>query len=262
VSGVRVTAWAAWSPGLETREQWVHWAGAPAPLGEDGVPDARFLPAMLRRRCSRLTRVMLHAAHECVTPEALAAMPVVFASRHGETGMTVTLLEALGRRQPLTATAFSHSVHNAPAGLFSIAVGNRRISSAVAAGEDTFPCAFVEALGVLHRAPRDPVLLVTGDEPLPAVFRPLVDEPQATYAVALVLERGGENGSRSDGVPVCLRCSAATASDARPAWPPAVEFLRWLISGEPALSLGTGRHCWMWTRGDHGDAPSPKSERT
>ena len=52
---VRVRGWAAWAPGLEEPEAWRRWAKDPAPLEREGVPDATFLPAMLRRRCTPLT---------------------------------------------------------------------------------------------------------------------------------------------------------------------------------------------------------------
>ena len=66
---VAVRSWAAWAPGLEAAEAWQRWAAAPVELGEEGTPAASFLPAMLRRRCSPLARMMLTAAFECC-PEA------------------------------------------------------------------------------------------------------------------------------------------------------------------------------------------------
>jgi hypothetical protein len=165
----------------------------------------------------------------------------------------VTLLESLAREQPLTATAFSHSVHNTQAGLFSISTGNRQIGSAVAAGAATFPSAFVEALAVLHRH-SGPVLLVVGDEPLPEAFRTFADEPQAAYAVALVLER--DDGVRG----LSFTVGAPVPPSSPPAWPLAAEFLRWLLSTEPSLTLGTHGAAWRWTRARReppGAAPFP-----
>jgi hypothetical protein len=133
-------------------------------------------------------------------------------------------------------------VHNTQAGLFSIAAGNRQVSSAVAAGVDTFPCAFVEALAVLHRHPAGAVLLVTGDEPLPDVWQPLVAEPPALYGVALVLER------RADSEGLRLVTPPPAPDPPVPPWPAAAEFLRWLLSSAPALTLNTGARLWAWTR--------------
>ena len=94
-------------------------------------------------------------------------------------------------QHPLSPTRFSHSVHNAQAGLFSIAAGNRQASSSIAAEAETFGCAYLEALTFLERFPEAPVLLVMADVPLAPVFAALVDEPAASYGLALLLASDG-----------------------------------------------------------------------
>ena len=239
---VVIRRWAAWAPGVERGEDWERWCRAPAALGCEGSPDLRFLPPMLRRRCSRLSRLMLHVAYAACGIAEIGELPTVFASRYGEMATTVSLLERLAKQEPLTATGFSHSVHNTQAGLFSSAAKNRRMGSAVAAGAETFPCAFVETLAMLQRDASGAALLVVGDEPLPAVLGAFEGEPRAAYALALVVEWAG-------GGP-CVRFDRAPhgAVAAHPLWPQAIEFLRWLRSDEPALTLGADRRAWTWTR--------------
>lgn len=239
-----VRRWAAWSPGRENAEAWRVWAKDPQPLEREGRPEASFLPAMLRRRCSPLTRIMLTTAFDCCAPEERAEARTVFASRHGNINESIDMLERLALRRPLSPLRFSHTVHNAQAGLFSIAVGNRRASSSVAAQEDTFACGFLEALLHLEREPERPVLLVTADVPLYPTFAALVDECVASYGLALLLTARGEGtpvgfGGASDGPPVSPG-----------SWPDAMEFLRWLLAGEPRLRLGIGRRRWLWERVD------------
>src|SRR5215471_17036272 len=106
---VRIARWAAWAPGIENHAAWEAWCGAPQPITSDGSPDVTFLPALLRRRCSRLSRMMLKAAFACADVDALAAVPTVFASRHGDTAGTVALLAGLAQNEPVTANRFSHS---------------------------------------------------------------------------------------------------------------------------------------------------------
>jgi len=157
--------------------------------------------------------------------------------------LTVSLLEALARREPVTASAFTHSVHNTQAGLFSIAAKNRQPTSALAGGANTFASAFIEALALMQRARGGGVLLVVGGEPLPPVLEKFQDEPAAAYALALVLAPSGDGPA--------LRLASGRANVARPAlaWPQAMEFLRWLLSEEPSLTLGADhRHAWTWTR--------------
>jgi hypothetical protein len=218
--------------------RWAVWTAA-SPL------DVGFLPPLMRRRCSALTRAMLHVAFQTATPEELGTLPSVFASRHGEVRATLSLLDVLARRQPVTAAAFSHSVHNAQVGLFSIAANNRGITSAVAAGEDTFGAAFLEAVMTRHRAGRDTALLVVADEVLPDVFASFCDDPPVPYAVGMML---GSEGTRIGFTPG----GPGSASDSR--LPAALQFVQWLGSTEPELTLG-GRTSYTWTRGERHVAP-------
>ena len=247
-----VHRWAAWAPRCTTPEAWRDWHDAPGPVGVDGHPDASFLPAMLRRRCTRLTRIMLAAAFACCDEPARTEARSVFASRHGSINESLGMLEALGRGERISPAKFSHTVHNAQAGLFSIAAGNRQASSSLSAGSDTFGCAYLEALTHLEREPDRPVLLVVGDVPLAPTFAPLVVEPAAAYSMALLLAPAG-TGPR---LAFAVGEGDAAPAAARP-WPDALEFLRWLLGAEPALEL-RGAHCtWRWTRTDPPTSVSP-----
>jgi hypothetical protein len=239
----RVLGWAAWAPGLEDAAAWRSWADAPEPLGREGVPDARFLPAMLRRRCTPLTRIMLRAAYDACEEPLRAEVRTVFASRHGSINESIELIECVARGLPLSPAKFSHTVHNAQAGLFSIAAGNRRASSSLAAQQDTLGHGWLEALAHLQREPGRPVLLVVGDVPLAPTFAPLVKEPVCSYAVAWLLAAAaeGERVSFASGAPRGPRSDLA--------WPDAAELLRWWLSGEPELEITGVRQRFAWTRG-------------
>jgi hypothetical protein len=241
---VVVRRWFAWAPGIETAERWSAWAAAPRALEPLGHPEARFLPAMLRRRCTPLTRIMLTAAFGCCGEESLAAVRTVFASRHGSINESIGLLESIAVNGRVSAATFSHTVHNAQAGLFSIAAGNRNASSSIAAQEDTFAAAFLEALTFLERDPKQPVLLVMGDVPLAETFAPLIDEPASSYGVALLLTAAGGG----EGVSLRLGRRSDAADRRKTSWPDAIEFLRWHLSSEPDLNLTTPRRCWTFSR--------------
>ena len=111
----------------------------------------------------------------------------MFASRHGSINESIELIECVARGLPLSPAKFSHTVHNAQAGLFSIAAGNRRASSSLAAQEDTLGHGWLEALAHLEREPERPLLLVVGDVPLAPTFAPLVKEPVCSYGAAFLL---------------------------------------------------------------------------
>ena len=239
---VHLRKWAAWAPGIDDAPAWLGWCAEPRKVASEGRPEASFLPALLRRRCSPLTRIMLTVAFECCGEDERAQVGSVFASRHGNINESIELLERLAHQLPLSPTRFSHTVHNAQAGLFSIAAGNRRASSSVAAEAETFGCAYLEALTFLERAPERPVLLVMADVPLAPVFAALVEEPAASYGLGLLLASDGP-GTRLD---FGITAGGKAAAPAR--WPDALEFLRWLESPEPRLSLGTGPRRYEWAK--------------
>ena len=128
-------------------------------------------------------------------------------------------------------------MHNAQAGLFCIAAGNRQASSSLAAGADTFACGWLEALTHLERDPETPVLLVVSDVPLDPTFAVLVSEPPGAYGLGLLLARDG------DGPAFDFDLAGRTPPGAQP-WPDAAEFLRFLLAGEERLELGR----FGWTR--------------
>ena len=201
-----------------------------------------FLPTSVRRRATRLTRVMLRVAFDCTEGEDRAAPRSVFASRHGAIHVAVKILASIAKGEIVSPLQFSHSVHNAQAGLLSIATGNHSASSSVAAGEDTFGHGFLEALLHLERSQDTPVLLVVGDEPLPENLSHLVDEPKTTYGLALLLASDG------DGVPLEFELSASHAPRKDRDWPDALEFVRFLASDAEELTLESGRRRWHWRR--------------
>ncbi len=244
---VSVQRWAAWTPNCTNREAWEAWARNPGVLGFEGKPEAEFLPAMLRRRCSRLTRMILQAAFEACAPQDLSQVRTVFASRHGAIHIAVQIIDTIVKGQIVSPMQFSHSVHNAQAGLFSIATGNCQASSSLAAEEDTFGHAFLEAMLHLQRSPMQPVLVVMGDEPLPPLFKHLIEEPEVAYAFGMLLTSDGV--SRPGGMNLDFALEIGDLPLPKLAWPQALEFLRWLVLGaQGRLVLGAGSRRWVWQR--------------
>ena len=226
---VRLARVAAWAPGLEDEGAWRAWARDPAPVRGGAAPDARFLPPLLRRRCDALARMALHVANECCPAGLRSGIACVFASRHGSFGTTVALLEDLARDAPLSPARFSHSVHNAPAGLFSIWAENRSASLTLAAGDATFAHGLLEAACTLRRGGR-PVLLVHGDEALPDAVLPIADGPEGAFALALLLAAEGPG-------PELRFAHDPDTVAAAPARPGGLEFLRWWHREERELRL-------------------------
>jgi hypothetical protein len=174
---------------------------------------------------------VLTAAFGALSEEERPQVRTVFATRHGSINESIELLHQVVAGERLSPTKFSHTVHNAQAGLFCIAGGNRQASSSLAAGADTFSCGWLEALTHLEREPARPVLLVTSDVPLDATFAALVPEPPGAYGLGLLLARDG------DGPAFDFDLAGRSEAGAQP-WPDAAEFLRFLLREEERLELG------------------------
>lgn len=240
---IEVQAWAAWSPGIETEADWQGWSAAPCRLKRDGNPDVGFLPALMRRRCDQLSRMMLDVAHRSTEDLDVSAVKSVFASQRGSLTVMMSMLEKLVDEKPLSPNKFSHSVHSTQAGLFSIWAKNALAHSALAAGRQTFAHGFLEAISLLHDGGDDggPVLLVTGDEAIPETIVDHSVSVDGAYAVALVLKRVREGG-------IELRIEEGDGGIELDHSPEALRFLRWLLSGERQLRLPYPKRTWVWER--------------
>ncbi len=102
---------------------------------------------LLRRRVSPLGQHALRAVWGL--PESETAR-LVFASRHGEFGRTLSILDALVSDEGVSPADFTLSVHHALAGLLSIVRKNRQGHTAVAAGSESFFFGLLDALLCLN----------------------------------------------------------------------------------------------------------------
>ncbi|MCJ8170364.1 beta-ketoacyl synthase chain length factor [Atopomonas sediminilitoris] len=182
-----IADWQAWAPGLTSHTDWQAWAlDQRAVDNSDTTPDVSFLPAMQRRRLSPLARMSF-----CVgwpLAQAQGSLPLVFLSRHGETGRTAELLNQLAAQQPLSPTQFGLSVHNAIIGQWSILRGETAEMTALAGASDGFEQAFIEACLLLQQHPQ--VLLIVAEEAPAACYQPAIDDVPFSYALGLRLSRG------------------------------------------------------------------------
>lgn len=242
----RLEGWRAWSPGLESAEDWLAWAKSPRDMPDDAQaqPSCAFVPALPRRRLSRLARMTLETAWPlCGDGEQL---PFVFGSRHGETPQTLALLTDIADRQPLSPTRFGLSVHNAIAGQWSILRGQRGESSAIAGEADTFEHAVLE--GALQLAAGAPAALVVVAEELPPpTYAPWIADVPFSYAVALRLGKLDANTETSMGDNWQLRLDRAQG-DAPCTLPHALDFLRALLVRETAFQHAWKTRRWNWRR--------------
>jgi len=215
-------------------QDWTFWrSGNEAAEVADTAP----LPVLLRRRVSALGRQALAAGWR-VMPEPTPRF--VFSSRHGEYDRTLRLLETLVTEGEVSPAEFGLSVHHSLAGLLSIAKGNRRGHTAIAAGCDSFGYGLLEAAACLAEKPSEPVLLVHYDEPLPAPYGEVIEgDEQEPVALALAL-------NTTAGTTLSIDAEPLERGQDNPSL--ALAFIHFLQSDDHERTLAGGRMAWRCRR--------------
>jgi hypothetical protein len=130
------------------------------------------LPPAERRRTTDTVKLAMTVGSEAIAHAGLRAETVqsVFTSSGGD-GKTITaILEVLASPlREVSPTRFHNSVHNAPAGYWSIATGCREASTSICAYDYSFAAGLLEA-ATRALAEQGPILLVAYDVPYPAAL--------------------------------------------------------------------------------------------
>ena len=236
-----VRDWAAWAPGLEGRAAWQAWAAAPELPRGDAVAALPEVPAMQRRRLSRLGRAVLQVVIEIQRERP--HMPMVFSSRYGDVERALAAMAELEDGEPLSPTVFAGSVHNAIGAMHSIIGGHRQNLVCVAAGAANAAAGLAEAAGLLADG-ADEVLLACYDEPLPPAYTPFADGPQTMYAWAW---RIGHAAGAAETLSLSRR-EAVPGEQDHAGLPGDLAVLHWLLSGQPRSTQADGDGAWRWSR--------------
>jgi len=180
----------------------------------DPEPIPTLLPPNERRRCSATARWALTVGGEAleaagVAPEDTA---IVFASCSGDGMITHRICEGLVAQPPqMSPTRFHNSVHNAPAGYWSIFAHSRAPSTTLCGSDFSFAVGLLEATAQVVVEQR-PVLLVNYDLPYPEPMRALWPVARPFAAALLLVPKAAGSLARQ------LRLDLA-AGAAETAWP-------------------------------------------
>jgi hypothetical protein len=237
----------ACGPGLERREDWIAWSrGARSPQfgtinpQNDGAQAVASLPLILRRRISTIGQRAFRAS--CTLSQQRTAR-FVFCSRYGESDRTLRILHSLAVKELISPADFSLSVHNALAGLLSIAWGNIAGHTAISAGADSFGYGLLEAIACLKEESGDPVMLVYFDDLLPHPYDE-VSDAESCVALAMLL-RPPRHDSHEFALSIEPRNRATKAQSASAQ---SLDFIRFMLSNErQGRSIGE-RTQWLWQR--------------
>lgn len=148
-------------------------------------PNFSLLVARARRFTSLVTQMHVEVCGQALEAAPPGAVPhTIFASHHGELQIAADLISDLLALKSVSSARFALSVHNAPSGLVSIATGNTRGTTTIAAGDDSFAAGLLEAF-LIAKERRTLVLLSYADEPVPALFGGPITEVGTGFSLLL-----------------------------------------------------------------------------
>src|SRR5262249_1595835 len=187
-----VEAWSAWAAGGEARGGGRAGAGLAPNEGDPPPPPAVPIPMLLRRRATPFGRRLVGSAAAC--GDALRRARYVLASRHGEFGRIIGILQALDAGELPSPAEFSMGVHHAPTGLLSSGVGDTPGHTALGARVDSVGFGLIEAVSCLIERPQEPVLLLYGDEALAGEYAAFADDDVGLPVVVALALRAPQAG--------------------------------------------------------------------
>ena len=233
--------WSAWTPGRETRSEWLSWAGATND-GANAMPPVD-LPMLLRRRLSPFAQRLVGAINACATE--LPPARYVLSTRHGELTRALAVLDAIEADGLPSPTDFSMSIHHALLGILSIHAGNRLGHTALSAGWDSFANGLLEAATCIAERPDEPVILVHGDDKLPRDYDDFRESDDGTLPLVVAIALGRPGGALVDDVTLEL---APAMPETLPTASMATDFLRFFLSNAANARASGQRTQWIWRR--------------
>jgi hypothetical protein len=200
------------------------------------LPAPLELPAAERRRTGRVVKLALAIGQEALLASRADAsdLRTVFTSSGGDAHNIHAICETLASGDPqISPTRFHNSVHNAPAGYWSIARACMAPSNVLCAYDASFGAGLLESLCQIRTEPR-PTLLIAYDVDYPEPLRQVRPIPDA-FGLAMLL--APEPGTLTLG---SIEVELLPADDAAPVSTlknPALEKLRRAIPAARALPL-------------------------
>lgn len=218
-------------------------------LSKDQLLDLSWIKAAQRRRLSSYAKMVLGCAYQShlllQSGDIKSALPTIFSTRHGDIHKTTSLLTDLAASEPLSPTAFSLSVHNAVAGMFTIFTENIEASNTISAGRETLLMALVDGYARLKSGLCSQVLIVHCDEALPEAYVPYKDEQQIDHALAFVMSLEPLNETAE-----AIELSSSKGNDVelngklQLSAPIALAFLEWLQSQSDQVTFDIAGRRW------------------
>ncbi|NMH60661.1 beta-ketoacyl synthase chain length factor [Alteromonas ponticola] len=182
-------AWGSYFDSWATLQQLMQ--GGALPDAKNKGPKPEVIPPNERRRAPLPVRLAVESSWQAtqsagVTPDALTC---VFVSGLGDTDLTDYMCKVLAsEHKELSPTKFHNSVHNAPAGYWTISTKTMRAANSVAGFEQSVSLTLLEAM-IQCESESVPLLVTFYDAPVADVLSPLLAN-QEPFAFSLVIYPG------------------------------------------------------------------------
>lgn len=141
-------------------EKYFVWQGD----SNEECPNVNFIPSLIRRRLTLIEKIGIFITNNLLPIGE--NVKIIFASRFGEWRETIKLIEQMYNEKEMSPAGFSHSVHNAALGMFTIINKLKNNYTTIASNEDTIDSSLLEAI-----SSKEDVLLVYTEEPIPDFYK-------------------------------------------------------------------------------------------
>ena len=162
--------------------------GSTVPENKNKGPKPSVIPANERRRAPLPVRLAVESSWQATQSANVAAdsLRCVFVSGLGDTDLTDYMCKTLAsEHKELSPTKFHNSVHNAPAGYWTISTKNMFAANSVAGYEQSVSLTLLEAM-VQCESENVPIMVTFYDAPVSEILRPLLVNQEA-FAFSVIV---------------------------------------------------------------------------
>lgn len=156
--------------------------------GNPASPNPEIIPSNERRRAPLSVKLAVEASSQCLDMAGTNGQDLscVFGSGLGDTDLTDYMCKVLAsENKELSPTKFHNSVHNAPAGYWTISTKAMRSANSIAGYGYTASLALLEAM-IQCEIEKAPILLSLYDSPVTTILKPILKN-EMPFALSLLL---------------------------------------------------------------------------
>ncbi|MBO1256762.1 beta-ketoacyl synthase chain length factor [Alteromonas sp. 5E99-2] len=206
-----IGAWGSYFDSWEALQQLL--SGSATPDIRNKGPKPTIIPPNERRRAPLPVRLAVESSWQAtqaanISPETLTC---VFVSGLGDTDLTDYMCKVLAsEHKELSPTKFHNSVHNAPAGYWTISTKTMTAANSVAGFNHSVSLTLLEAM-IQCESENVPIMMTFYDAPVTSILQPLLSNNEAfAFSIIIYPKSSDING---------ISISACVNSNEYKAWP-------------------------------------------